>query len=181
MSENEKEAEITTEAKKAAMQALLDGLSQEDKALLLQQLEDKTPDNKKEEWIFTNCTPTAVTISDLGVKSPSGIFDAETFKPWESKDLSQVYQLRDLRNSRYLKRALLATVGPSGALLVRGVIPEGELEDLKRSKIGALASIANRHAGSTSSFRDDTPNEYQTKLEKLYEKDDEEDRRTRLR
>lgn len=82
-----------------------------------------------EEGVYTNVTPQAQYVHDLGWKT-GDIFSAECFAPSETKDLRQghggSYKLREIRASKHLAKMSV----PGGPLAKGRVAVDASLKDL---------------------------------------------------
>lgn len=165
----------------------LEQLSEEDRAALKaqfateQKVEQQAKDEKEKTdgiWVFTNALNGILMLPDLGISSPGGAFECESFQPFETKDLAEIYEPEELRKSKYLR--MLAR--ESDGRLVRGRVSKESLA----VKENPLAVLARNNPNGT--FHDPTSgtsesdfgtNPYDRALKELKERDHREDMETR--
>lgn len=142
-----------------------------------QQVQDEK-EKKEGVWVYTNALNGILLIPDLGIASPGGSFEAESFGPFETKDLAEIYEPEELRKSKYLR--MLAR--ESDGRLVKGRVPRERLQ-VKDHPLAILAR--NNPNGSftdpTSAQRkgDFGENMYDQKLRELHDREHDEDMETR--
>lgn len=165
----------------------LENLSQEDREALRAQFaaeakaEQVVLDEKEKKegaYVFTNALNGVLMIPDLGIATPGGAFECESFAPFETKNLAEIYEPEELRKSKYLR---MLTRDSDGRLL-KGRVDRDSIK-IKEHPLAILArnnpnGIFHDPTSATEEGQYGT-NVFDQKLKDLHDRDKAEDMATR--